>query len=97
MHCRGLMGHKFLVIECKKGSDTKKLEYELKSFCEVYNKSPILGFDYDVMNVKKVEDEKKLDKDIVEFETLKININRRKKAYEAQGTIGSIATTEFNE
>lgn len=32
----------------EKGSDMKKLEYEMKSFCEIYNKNPILGYDFKV-------------------------------------------------
>jgi hypothetical protein len=47
MYCRGLLSMKQLALFTMKGADAKKLEYEAKSFCEIYNKTPYLGFSFD--------------------------------------------------
>ena len=47
IHCRGLMASRVLFLYGANSALTKKLHYELKSFCEINNKTPVLGFSYE--------------------------------------------------
>lgn len=85
LQCRGAMAQKYLILDVSAmgREENKKLLWEIRSFCEIHNKMPVLGFSFEEILVKKKEEPAKQAKDIIEFESTKVNLQKRKKAYES--------------
>jgi hypothetical protein len=96
---RGLLRNVEIYISCTHRNDFTKMHLEIVSFCETYNKNPCLGVNFSALDIdsSKIVSKAARETEVVEIESTKVNIGRRKNAYGDKNQKGTIRDTFFNE